>query len=79
MTIQDNDHSLFHTKWLLFITTIFITIIILLAMSPVTEDEPTVCHTDEWYQEAFIEAWESGDSFSFYKGDQEYTFTPKYE
>lgn len=58
---------------------VFMAMIFLLALSPVTEDKPTVCYTDEWYQEAFIEAWKSGDSFSFYKGDQEYTFTPKYE
>lgn len=43
------------------------------------QQKNSACHTDEWYQEAFIEAWESGDSFSFYRGDQEYTFIPKYE
>lgn len=44
-----------------------------------TEIKPEICHTDTFYQEAFIEAYLSGDSFAFYGNGIEYEFIGKYE
>jgi hypothetical protein len=40
--------------------------------------QPAICLTDDQYRESFIEAYNTGSSFAFYKDGIEYEFTPKY-